>query len=320
MKNIIKQWTAKILGFIPIKPVNEVIEKGSAAIELQFIIGARNGLYLYTNGILKRLLDGHFYGISENNGRWYAHQRRKFWDRIVSFQIEQGRLVDPKEEITGLALGCHQIDFIDSQLYVSDTYNNRIQVYKKDDKRFRLADEFFPAGRLDRGRSSKNYVHINSIWANNEGVFLLFHNETSKTQRYSEIVKLNNQNEIIEKIRTQTANAHNVIKINDDFLVCNSMNSSLYYGEKEVFRANMLTKGLAVSDRFIVVGGSEFGKRKERDKLTGEVYILNRSYDLLKTIKIPGSVSEVRLISEVDYGLSNNTQHLEIKNELERKV
>ena len=81
---------------------------------------------------------------------------------------------------------------------------------------------------------------------------------------------------------------------------------NLKHNDKVVFQADKFTRGLAICDSFVVVGGSDVGERRERIWLRGAVYVLTQNFALLAAIDMRGMVQEIRIFSHVDYGLGNN--------------
>lgn len=315
MRNLINRITGKkFQDARDIQPENSVIRDLAFDDELnslQILIGARKGVYLIDKGRLIHLLAGHTYGISEWQDRWYAHQRGKRGDRIVSFDLRDGQMEDPRVEITDLSPGCHQIDFIGDELYITETYKNRILIYTNESGKMVRKKIWYPKGVLKKGRESDNYVHMNSVWSDGNHVYVLFHNETVKTGRQSEYVILDDNGRVVQTFSTPYQNAHNFIKLGDQHFICDSMNSSLSVNGSPVYQLGMLTKGLAITDQFILVGGSEFAQRQDRDIKGGALHILDRNFDLLCAVDFPASISEVRVCNAVDFGRSNAVYSLD---------
>ena len=286
------------------------VDPGNEIADVQILMGTRRGVYLCHASKLLLLLAGHTYGMSEFNGRWFVHQRGKYADRIVSFRLNVDVAEDCRLEIEGLPIGCHQIDFIGDSLIVADTYNNRLFVYVFDNNRLKRVREVFPRGRLARGRASDNYAHLNSVWSDSKAVYILLHNETQKTGRKSVILDKNLKE--LDSIVTNCANAHNVVRLNGKFFICNSMQGALSVDQKDVFQTDMLTKGLAVTEEHIFVGCSEFAKREDRDQKGGAVYVLTHKFEQVFRFTVPASVSEVRIANRPDFARSNHTRDFEI--------
>ena len=251
---------------------------------------------------------GSYYGMSYLNGRWYAYNRysrHKNNSRIISFCVGLDKeSINPKIEFRGLPSGCHQIDFIDNLLYITDSYNNRIIVF--DPRIGKIINNYFPAGELHNGRKSSNYVHCNSIFNDNGKFHLVFHNETKKTGKKSEIVSADDDFCIISRHKTSAGNVHNIYRSNERTIYCNSHSGTLVVDDEEVFRCKYFTRGLSLSKDTVVVGGSEFADRKNRETSRGAVFFLDIGYDLIFEIQMPAPVFEIRRVDKIDYCLSNS--------------
>lgn len=267
-----------------------------------FIIATKNGLYYLKNGQLKLIDFGQYYGVTITGKKIIAYKQLQNKGQIVSFELNSTKKNKSKEiKLDNLPKGCHQIDHFESNLYITNTYDNSILKY--DLESFILVDEFFPLGTLNNGRKSNNYAHINSIFRGNEFWYLFCHNETQKTKRKSTILKLNAQFEIIEIIDSLASNGHNIIEYKKNLFYCNSTSNEVLMNEKVIFQVDLFTRGLSITKDFIVFGGSEYAIRELRSRATGKIYI-NKNYETVD-LRIPGMVQEIRCVSELDYGLSD---------------
>lgn len=293
--------------FLPIVPINRPVPPGESAPPsgCACLVATRRGLFLVRRGRVHLLLHGKYYGLAPYRERWYTFQKFAGCGQLISFRLNDGRLVEPRRCVSSLSVGCHQMDFLDDRLYITDTYNNCLLVFVERDGRLIQSERHYPAGELSDGRASPNYVHVNSVWRNAEGVHLVFHNETSKTERSSEVILLDDRHQIARRIPTHTSNAHNVLRYGGALWICDSMDGSLKVDGRSVLETDKFTRGLAVSSKYVIVGGSDYGGRQARDGLKGTVYFLDHEFRLLHTLVLPGMVSEIRIIGDRDYGLSN---------------
>ncbi|MCA9136334.1 MAG: hypothetical protein KDB00_06240 [Planctomycetales bacterium] len=255
---------------------------------------------------MRLLLDGQFFGISQLDDAWYVFQRLSCWSgRIIRFTLSSEGMVDAMQVITRISPGCHQIDFLGRTLYITDTYNNRLLVYEQSGRRWNRISEHFPGGRLDRGRDSANYAHMNSIWRSDDGIWLMFHNETKKTGRNSELICVDSNHDVIERLSTNASNSHNLVRLDGRFLYCDSLRGALVHGDEIVYQGQLFTRGLAVTDNLVVVGQSQYGAREKRDQLGGSIAILDRNFKLLQQIETPGMVQDIRAVGVIDYAMSD---------------
>jgi hypothetical protein len=210
----------------------------------------------------------------------------------------------PVQLTASLSPGCHQIDVIDGRLHVADTYNNRLLVFRTDQTPLQLVGEYYPPGQLKDGRASDNYAHMNSIWRSDSDTYVLFHNETTKTGRATEIARLDDRYQIAERFQTTAANGHNILIYDGQFMFCDSKAGTVVCGADVVFRCDRFTRGLSVTDHYVVVGRSDYGDRSEREQLAGGVTVLTHDFQTVLTINLPGMVQEIRSVGDRDYGLS----------------
>jgi len=208
--------------------------------EDSFIIGTSAGLFILHNNVVSRLHIGATYGLTRSNNNWYAFQAIGRYGRLISFRLDKNNTGYTCEDVNyiriGLSGGIHQIDYYDGILYVTDTYNNRIILM--DGKKSKY---FYPNGRLRSGRLSENYNHFNSIFFSGDTLFMIAHNETSKTKRTSEIFVFdksnNNSFKLNRIIPTKSKDAHNIILFKNKLMYCNTMDGSLINGE-DLFSQN----------------------------------------------------------------------------------
>ena len=188
--------------------VFKVIGEYNTPLNGRVIVATKNGLYLLVDGNIVLISEGEFYGITKYEGLVYVFEKLKNKGRVISFSIS---IIDKDFDvlIEALSPGCHQIDFLGNELFVTDTYNNRILIY---DSKGVMLDEFYPIGKLENGRKSKNYGHINSIYSNDGIIYLLCHNETKKTGRKSEVLKVKRENfQLIDRKTVEASSANSYL-------------------------------------------------------------------------------------------------------------
>ena len=139
-------------------------------------------------------------------------------------------------------------------------------------------------------------------------ISLMFHNETSKTGKQSEIVRLGPNFEIAEEISTSAGNAHNVAMLEGKLLFCDSLASNLVFGNEVVYKSQFFTRGLSVTNDFVLVGQSQYGRRELRDGLAGSVAVLDRQFRPLQIIPMPGMIQDVRAVNSFDFAMSHSME------------
>jgi hypothetical protein len=272
------------------------------------------GLLLVNRADVRQLLPGAFYGIARDRDRWLAFERQRFGGRIIQFRLVDDRVVEAEPLLIGLSPGIHQIDVIGRELWVTDTYNNRILRYAISELQRpaswrRHARMHYPAGPLASGRTSSNYCHFNSVFGDDGEVLVVAHNETSKTGRQSVALVLAHSGEVVEKRPLRSSNAHNLVVLCDRgrrvVLSCASMEGTLRENDRDVYSTGLLTRGLAVSSDLIALGASALGDRQVRSSLDAHVVFLTRDYRPISRLTVPRTqIQELRFVDPPDLGLS----------------
>jgi len=284
-------------------------------INISFLIGtSQAGLLLYNNGKIFQLsADDGFYGITKYNDEWYAFHKTGGHGRVISFNVRGNCIYNVQTKIWGLSRGVHQIDFIKDKLYLTDTYNNAILKYD-DISNFKrplywrkYSACYHPNGKLNRGRTSKNYNHFNSIYAYDKNVYLIAHNETFKTKRLSEIYILD-ESFLKNKIRKiNGSNCHNYYKDKNSEVICLSMEGKIQHNGRSVLDLKQFTRGASISDDYFIFGGSDIElNATKRTGADGVVFITTKEFELISKLMIKNTqIQEIRRLDKQEYTLSN---------------
>ena len=270
-----------------------------------YIVATKRGLYEIKNKKVRLLHNGEFYGVTLYNKKLYVLKRlEEQKSQLITFPFENG-IINKRDRqlfMDNLDWGAHQIDFIKDHFIVMDTFNNGIQ---KINTKAEIVDTYYPFGQLENGRTSPNYRHMNSVFSDGKMIYVVCHNETTKTKNPSEILLLNFNFEEQNIISTQAANAHNVILYKDAKYYCDSIHSTLMKDDTILLKTTYFTRGLSISDDFMVVGGSEYSTRKRRKFAKGALFFIDHQGQLLDSLTMPGMVQEIRRLDTVEYGLSS---------------
>ncbi|WP_147867899.1 hypothetical protein [Stieleria maiorica] len=301
-----KELSGNLKRYVPITIENRIIDRSYEMLgETQLLAATKNGLYLIRSDAVIRLLRGQFYGITRLASKWFVFERLSSTNgRIIEFRVTERGIGKAKQRRGDLDPGCHQIDMIHGGLLVADTYNNRLISYDPSSNKLDELSRSYPPGSLNEGRNSPNYAHLNSIWSDGIHTLAMFHNESTKTGRCSEIASLNDDFQVVKRISTTAGHAHNIMLYQDEFLYCDSKAGTLVHGDREVHRCHYLTRGLSVTPDRIFVGHSQYGKREDRESLKGGIAVLDGEFCDLGTIPLPGMVQEIRAVNTIDLGLS----------------
>lgn len=278
---------------------------GDLAAEL--LITTKTGLIHYKNGQARRLCPGRSYGITYWDNRWWISRTMPDETTCVfSFQLNEGGITGLRKELVRLNKEIHQVDAYGSWFYIADTYANRLLRFRKVRDRLVQDKEVFPEGRLDRGRESSNYLHLNSVFRNSRHVYLMCHNDTIKTGRKSKILVMDEELNVIKTIDSDSSCAHNVALLDGQIIYCDSIGQSLVWGGDRV-KLDKFTRGLAMSKDVIYVGSSDFGPREKRESSHGKVFAISSNRRVAGTLSLPnvGGIYEVRLVGQPDLAMSD---------------
>ncbi|MGQ0633583.1 MAG: hypothetical protein ACT4QC_03145 [Planctomycetaceae bacterium] len=280
------------------------------ACDAHLLLTTKTGVVEYQGRRLRRLLTGNFYGLTRHDGRWYAfHRASEFVGQIISFVLpnQKAGICDVRREVGALHPEIHQIDFCDGRLYVADPGHNRLLCYPAPVTGAGRPVAAYPNGRIWRGRKSPNYVHLNSVVSDGDTVLALLHNLTNVTGRKSELVCLDGSLRVVGRQTIDAGCAHNIVVVDGRICYCDSQQGDFVAGTARL-RLGSFTRGVAVAEDVIYVGGSDFAPRSRRENSNGLVYCCSRDgSELYGTLALPnvGGVYEVRLASGVDQASSD---------------
>ena len=305
------------------------------------LIATRHGLFATDRRTVRRIAHGLFYGLTVRDDLIFAFEagdrphNPSCHGRIVRFRRDGDRIVAADIVATGLDNGCHQIDIIDDRLCVVDTYNQRILRYALEGGGPEILYPIGAAGAgFERqgsardGRESENgpgdwahgYAHMNSIVAQGDHILLLLHNGADKTDRPSEIVRLDRAWRPIDRIPLDGLGCHSLAVLDGGagldggaILTCGSFSGELISTDGlKIPVCDMMTRGLSVDGRDvgeegggIAVGGSAFADRASRDGEQGRVFFLDGRYRPLGSVAVPAPVMDIRRIDGRDRSLSS---------------
>lgn len=276
---------------------------------LRLVIGTKRGLFEIRKGTLTRIYAGVIYGVTFDGSRVLFYEQGENIGRILSLQINANAsvLLTKFTEFAGdLPKGGHQIDYYDGTLFFMNTYNNSIVSM---DANGANISENFPNGPLEAGRESSNYNHFNSINLTDNGYVVFAHNETAKTNKESEIWFLNDDFRVSEVRNASVSSGHNITILDGRPLYCGSLNGTLVWNEQTVFDAETFTRGLSLSEDYVIVGGSDYGERHARGSLGGSLFLLRRpSFELVYKMRIPGMVQEIRRLDGPDFAMMSYSE------------
>ncbi|MBI2378475.1 MAG: hypothetical protein HYV07_31035 [Deltaproteobacteria bacterium] len=284
-----------------------VPHEAEAPILGRVLVASANGLLLWQDDHCRRLIGGFFYGLARAGAHWYAFRRvTERSGQILRFRLVDGAVEDLECVVKGLSPEIHQMDVWSGHLHATDTATNRILSYRIGPggglRRSATKEPVGPA----RGVEHPNYVHLNSLYRSDGRVFLVFHNQSRKTGRSSEVAILSDELRLIERRSIDARCAHNFAIVRGRWIFCDSMGGRVGIGDKFV-ELGTFTRGLVVRGNRAVVGGSNFGERTRRRDGSGFLYELDLDSVTVTgrvTLGGSGSIYELRGLDQGDLGQS----------------
>lgn len=272
------------------------------------LIACRKGLFAANRDETRLIVHGQFYGITIDDDTIHAFEacgrprERGSRGRIVRLRHEGGYIVEADVLACGLDNGCHQLDLIDDRIVLTDTYNQRLLSFPRKGGE---ATTLHPLLAPD-DPSGPGYLHVNSLLAHRDRIYLLLHNDSLRSGRDSEIAIFDRSWRRTGTIPLAGQGCHNLAILEDGMLIaCGSAKGELVGPDGwRVAVSDRMTRGLSIDDEMVVVGGSVKLERAVRDEAPGEVYFLDRDYRLMTTLSLPGPVMEIRRIDGRDRSLS----------------
>jgi hypothetical protein len=270
------------------------------------VIASRDGLFLAARHGFAKVAEGLFFGVTVRGGHVYAFEAGdQPWvtpgtGRIVRFTCDGMALLDRHVLAEGLDNGCHQIDFIDDQLWVIDTYNQQILSF--DTSWRKVIHRPIPAARY--GKWGDGYVHMNAILAHGDLIYLLLHKGGKVGP--SEVVVVDRALCEQGRIELPGFQCHDLAMLETGRLLsCHSPAGSLIDSGGEVAQIDsLLTRGLSVGVNEIAVGSSLFGARPVRNLIPGFVTFLDRDYQRLARLHLPAAPTQIRRLDGQDLAMS----------------
>lgn len=274
-------------------------------IDGKYLISTSSGLWLLAGEKITMILPGGCFGITGGPDKWYVCQYTGDYSRILEFTLfeQDGKilLLEKKNYLTGLSPNIHQIDLYDNNLYIVNAEENSILISSERG----MKRVYYPNKKIKKG--SKRNNHFNSVFINKDDVFLMAHNGTTKSLKNSEIYILNRKSLKVDSIKEIKAQkAHNIFFLNEKLGFCNSPSGELIVNDKVLFKdENYFLRGVAISEDSIVVGGSEFATRENRDKTSSMIFELEHNGSVKNKVFLNniGQIYDIRYVGN-DLGMS----------------
>lgn len=279
-----------------------------------FLIATSVGLYVSDGITHKRLVTNLCFGITKDSEFFYVFFKiNRDWGGIYQLRFNDKYEIIYSKRVITVSAKVHQIDIFEKKLFVTDTANNSIKIYDLDN--FSLQNEIYPNGKLDNGRNSDNYAHINSVFIRGQKIFLMFHNDSTNNGVASAIY-VNRMSEFIsdskgELIQNVGSCAHNIYFDGKELHYNDSNNSIFVKGDMQK-KLEGLLRGLCLTQKTIFVGSSPFLARKDRDFGDCKIFCLDiNSLDIKNVINISniGQIQDMRIVNKADLSLSESVNY-----------
>jgi hypothetical protein len=281
--------------------------------DFSHILSSREGLYAVGLHGFTKIADGQFFGITIDREEIYCFEAvgpiPSLWPhrgRILRLSLEKKNIVSVMVVVKGLPNGCHQIDLVESDLYVCDTYNSRLFKINLDSRTY---TSFLPWGDIGFQDFAAGYPHMNSVVGFEGTIYLMLHHCSQRSGRRSQMVEWLPDKATLGATKTLVGRScHNIVFLEDKSLVvCDSDAGALSDGEQCIIKlGQMFTRGLSIDSEFVVVGSSWFSRRDSRGIVAGEVCFLDRKYREIARFVLPAAATDIRRIDGRDLSLTHS--------------
>ena len=284
-----------------------------------FFFSSKKGVFFFERGVIRQIWNKRSFGLAKIFGRdcllaatTLVDSTYVRFDNIISINLADYSI---SLFSTPLRHQVHQIDAIDENIYVTETYHNSIAVL---DKNGNLLRRFCPSGRGLHKPRSGNYKHFNSVFSDGKQIFLLAHNKGISvhegkeiTGRRSEVITLDSTEQLIDCQAIEAVNGHNIYvdECGRRFFCDSGGRNCLCMDDKVLFKMpGVYVRGLAIGRDLALVGGSKIGDRDIRENADANIFILDTQRFKKQgefTIKGVGQVYDIRL-SGGDFAMSSS--------------
>jgi hypothetical protein len=236
--------------------------------DTELLISSTTGLYRAVfDGSTIKSLRRHLYwscfGMTTHDENTYAFASDGENGWILDIKWDRYGLSRANPVIAGLSRKCHQIASSESNLYVTDPQRNQLHIYDLHTLRHTKTM------RMPRGTD-----HLNSIFIDSEGIWLMLHNKSSKSGKNSQIIRYSHDFRSFDVVDTSAWNAHNVVRRNAELIYCDSHRGTVVIGDSEV-QLTGFTRGLVVEGGMALVGSSPVADRELRISGDCPIYVVD---------------------------------------------
>ena len=234
------------------------------------------------------------------------HSYKKSTDTILHFYDPKRNLIIDKVTLNNI-YDIHQICYFNNKIYITDTGNNRIQIYNIETKKIESS--------INIGKIRNNLNHVNAIYVDKNDILIGLNNGNKDNFQNSQIIKLNTStltfNEFDALKHGKIINlsniyhTHDIESIDNDYLISASEDGNLISlnMNKSIKSLPIWTRGISKNQEHIFVGKSGIASRQLRHSryYDGMITVLDRkNLNLIEEINIPkiGQLNEILYYDE----------------------
>jgi len=313
----------EIENYIEKHITNKIVDstKTGENLKISIIFSTSKGVFILDTrkNICKQILKGKFYGITKHNDFFFfarlgTNGKRDFptnnrVSEICYSKISDYKITNLKIALFGIPAEIHQIESLAGNLTFPHTGYNQIlsipfaDIYKSNTP---LKIALCNSIELELNKFS----HLNSIFHQNDKLYLIAHNYTTKTDKLSDLIIFNTKTNKQELINLNAHSAHNIyINENNERIYCDSNNKKLIKNKKVIFESDKLLRGLSVTEKNIFVGGSDISFNDyKRFSSNSSIYILNKDGNMQTEFIFDeiGDIYEIRQLDEKELSIIQN--------------
>lgn len=178
----------------------------------------------------------------------------------------------------------HQIYLFDNKLWLTCSFDNMVAVYD-----FSKWERWYPSGKIED--LGKDINHFNSIWVDDESMYILAHNNGP-----SEIWQFSYPALCLQK-KIQLGNcAHNIWKKNDEIYTCNSKFRTVESSSGFRLEVGGFTRGSVITKNCFAIGSSDIAERADRHLVSGSLFFYDSEWKIQSEINFEnqGQILDIR--------------------------
>ena len=214
---------------------------------------------------------GLYYGITRSDPYIYVAARKRLVSSAIPFAHERGEILVFNRNLTQVHTivapfplrDMHQILWHDNKLWITCCYDNMVAIY--DGQGWQ---RWFPLGEPQS--ESKDVNHFNTLSVFGDELCVVAHNNGPSELLFFSLPSLG----LLRSIALGNQ-AHNVWKYRSEWLSCSSGEGMIKGSEEFELITGGFPRGVAFTEKEIVIGVSEIAERKDRDFTTSEILIFD---------------------------------------------